>query len=291
VKENSAETIFNRIDATKNAALTWRIYYDKHDVFPLTALIHYPRPRERVHTNCFPMERFLEDARTGSLPSYAFIEPRLFIDHNDMHPPIKVAGHDQPSSALAGDVLVNQVYDAIRTADSPAGSNAQNTLLVITFDEHGGCYDHVPPPAAVPPDAGAPAGQMDFRFDRFGVRVPAILVSAFVEPGTVVNAPLDHGSILKTMETKWGLGHLTERDRAASDIGMALTRTTPRAATEWPTLTPAKPKGEANLDRPLNELQHDILSLAIAFAGDGTSVAENFTVFEAVRYMEKVLPK
>lgn len=178
------------------------------------------------------MAQFLEDAATGKLPSYAFIEPRLFINHNDMHPPVTVLGKTQPSSALAGDILVNQVYDAIRRSSSPTGSNARNTLLVITFDEHGGCYDHVPPPAAVPPDASAPAGQMGFRFDRFGVRVPTILVSAYVEPGSVIGAPLDHGSILKTVETKWGLGHLTERDRAAQDIGVALTRTSPRPAAE-----------------------------------------------------------
>lgn len=280
--DNTAETIFDRIDAAKDPSLTWKIYYDAADVFSVTGVIHYPRLHDRIRTHAFTMDQFLEDARSGRLPSYAFIEPRLFGDNNDMHPPFSV---------LAGDALVAQVYDAIRTSASAAGSNAENTLLVITFDEHGGCYDHVPPPPAVPPDPNAPAGQMDFRFDRLGVRVPTILVSAFIEPGTVVSAPLDHGSMLKTIETKWGLAHLTERDRAARDIGAALTRTTRRAASEWPVLAPTSAQSEANGDRPLNALQRDVLGLAFELAGDRTSVAERFTVAEATRYLATLLPR
>jgi phospholipase C len=288
IKENTAETIFDRIDAAKNPALTWKIYFYEQHVSSLTALLHYPRLQNRVRTNVFTMQQFLDDAHAGRLPSYSFIEPRMLVNHNDMHPPVTIAGKTQPSSTLPGDVLVNLVYDTIRQSASPTGSNALNTLLVITFDEHGGCYDHVPPPAAVPPTAGAPAGQMDFRFDRFGVRVPTMLVSAYIEPGTVVSAPLDHCSILKTIENKWGLGHLTERDRAASDIGAAITRTTPRPAADWPAFTAARPASSANRDRPLNKLQRDRLGLAMAVSGNTNSAAEHRTIFEALRYLERV---
>ena len=81
------------------------------------------------------------------------------------------------------------------------------TLLIITYDEHGGCYDHVPPPSgAVPPDNSA--GEYGFDFKRFGVRVPTVLVSPLIAPGTVFRVPagtmpLDHTSILKTVETRW----------------------------------------------------------------------------------------
>jgi phospholipase C len=89
-------------------------------------------------------------------------------------------------------------------------------LLVITFDEHGGCYDHVSPPAAVPPEPVQASGQIGFAFDRLGVRVPTVLVSAWVEPGTVIHTPLQHTSLIKMMSKKWGLGHLTARDRSGS---------------------------------------------------------------------------
>jgi len=292
VKENWAPTIFDRISAAGDPNLSWRVYYDEADAFALTALLHYPVLRDAVAANFFSMAQFEEDARAGRLPSYAFIEPRLFLDHNDMHPPIKVLGETQASSVLAGEVLVNQVYDAIRLSDSSTGSNWRNTLLVITFDEHGGCYDHVPPPDAVPPDPAAGPGQMGFGFDRLGVRVPTILISAYVEAGTVVNAPLDHGSILRTVETRWGLAPLTARDQAAQDVGAALTRDEPRAQSEWPVITPRplpSSGGGANAAHPLNELQQAVVGLAIAISGDSDSLADTMTVQEAVLYIQRAV--
>jgi len=103
---------------------------------------------------------------------------------------------------------------------------------VITYDEHGGCYDHMPPPwGAVPPDADA--GEFGFGFDRFGVRVPTVLVSPLIAPGTVYRAPaggtpLDHTSVLKTVEQRWNLPALNARDAAAPGFGDVLTLTTPR---------------------------------------------------------------
>jgi phospholipase C len=103
---------------------------------------------------------------------------------------------------------------------------------VLTYDEHGGCYDHVPPPwGATPPDNTA--GEFGFGFDRFGVRVPTLLISPLIAPGTVYrvpagSVPLDHTSILKTIEQRWNLQPLTARDAAAPGFGDVLTLTTPR---------------------------------------------------------------
>ena len=119
------------------------------------------------------------------------------------------------------------MYEALRT-----GPGWPGTLLVITYDEHGGCYDHVPPPwGAVPPDNDT--GEFGFGFDRFGVRVPTVLVSPLIEAGTVFRVPaggtpLDHTSILKTVEQRWNLPELTARDMAAPWFGDVLTLTTPR---------------------------------------------------------------
>ncbi len=95
-----------------------------------------------------------------------------------------------------------------------------------------GCYDHVPPPqGAVPPDNSV--GEDGFDFKRFGVRVPTVLVSPLIAAGTVFRVPagttpLDHTSILKTIETRWSLPALTARDAAAPDIGDVLTLAQPR---------------------------------------------------------------
>jgi phospholipase C len=117
--------------------------------------------------------------------------------------------------------LIHDVYYAVRN-----GPGWNETFLVITYDEHGGCYDHVSPPTnAVPPDDTP--GENGFDFKRFGLRVPAVLVSPLIAEGTVFRVPgptpLDHTSILKTVEKRWNLPALTARDAAAPDLGAVLT--------------------------------------------------------------------
>jgi phospholipase C len=145
------------------------------------------------------------------------LEPRWGSSGNSQHPNYDVA---------LGEQLIHDVYYTLRNV--PAWSQ---TLLIITYDEHGGCYDHVAPPTgAVAPDSCA--GEFGFDFTRFGVRVPTVLVSPLIAPGTVFRstgtAPLDHTSILKTVETRWGLPPLTARDAAAPDVGDVLTLAQPR---------------------------------------------------------------
>jgi phospholipase C len=105
-------------------------------------------------------DRFLEDAEQGTLSTYSFIEPNLWGGHNDMHPAISAlfpgVAYDPPFSLLGGEALLAKIYDAVRSSSSSTGSNCFNTLLMVVFDEHGGTYDHVPPPRATPPDPSAP---------------------------------------------------------------------------------------------------------------------------------------
>jgi phospholipase C len=291
VKGNDAETVFDRMNASK---VSWKVYYDKEDVFPVTAAIHFPRLKTYVPTNFHNMDQFYDDVAAGNLPSYSFIEPRMFYDHNDQHPPAVLQGHVLNSSVLAGEQLINNIYDAIRTSNSARGSNYQNTVLIITYDEHGGCYDHVPPPPAVPPDASSAAGQMDFRFDRLGVRVPTVIVSAWTEPGTIVSAPVHHNSVLKTMSMKWNLGRLTARDATAPDFLEALNRKSPRGSAEWPSITArpwTNPPKAANSDHPLNGLQRGVLGLILQVVKEQDLTAGRImTVAEAIYYMRKNLP-
>ncbi len=260
-------TIFNRIQDKNDLRVTWKIYYDKLDIVSSTGLLHRALWKYRA-THFFPMDDFEKNAADGNLPSYSFIEPRFFIDHNDQHPPI--GDILETSSALAGELLIHRVYKAIRN-----GKNWEKTLLIITCDEHGGCYDHVSPPAAVPPDASE--GEQGFKFDRLGVRVPTVMISPYIEKGTVISDMHDHTSILKTVCERWNLEPLTERDKHANTFEKVLNRTTPR--TDTVIITPRPYKLPRNvLDEPINHLQKVILYIMAGFE-DALEIGrdENFT--------------
>ena len=194
--------------------LSWKIY--GYTSSPLTRL-DFPDTVKAPDTNIGKFKDFQADAAAGTLAAYSFMEPSWSSTGNSQHPNYDVS---------LGEQLIQQVYEALR-----AGPAWDQTLLIITYDEHGGCYDHVAPPSgAVPPDAAV--GEYGFDFTRFGVRVPAVLVSPLIEAGTVFrppgDMPLDHTSVLKTVETRWALPALTARDAAAQDVGDVLTLTTPR---------------------------------------------------------------
>jgi phospholipase C len=283
---NNAQTIFERLESK---GLSWKVYYDPQEHLSLTAILHFPRLWGRIRTNFCYMSQFFEDAKTGNLPHYAFIEPRLFVNNNDMHPPTKVFGRVGHSSVLAGEALIATIYNAIRLSDSPTGSNYLNTALLITFDEHGGCYDHIPPPAATPPQPDGRARQMDFEFDRLGVRVPAITVSAYTAAGTVINTPLQHTSFMRTLEEKWSLGHLTERDRLANDLREAFNLSQPRLRDSWPILKPRLvPQADTTNDDPLNPLQRHIVELVKTAIGEvDVAASEVRTVGEAASFLRR----
>jgi phospholipase C len=245
---NNAETIFERLAAK---GLTWRVYCDPPSHVSFTGVIHAPRLHPHFKSHFSTTTQFLEDAERGQLPAYSFIEPNLLHGHNDMHPAMDAIFHglalDPPSSLLGGEKMLARIYDAIRSASSSSGSNALNTLLLVTFDEHGGTYDHVPPPVATPPDATFPLGQYGFKFDRSGVRVPAIAISAWVPERTVVNDEYRHTSVIRTLRERWSLGGpLSGRDATARDIAPILSLDTPRAPETWPEVT-ARPVPDFNV--------------------------------------------
>jgi phospholipase C len=245
-KSFTVPTIFGQLSKHN---LSWKIYgYDKS---PLTKM-DFPDTVSAPAANFGLFSDFQSDAAAGQLPAYAFLEPGWSSSGNSQHPNYNVA---------LGEQLLLDTYRAVQ-----AGPGWPNTLLIITYDEHGGCYDHVPPPSgATPPDSTV--GEFGFDFTRFGVRVPTVLVSPLIPAGTVFRAPsgstpLDHTSILATVEHRWGLPALTARDAAAPDVGGALSLTTPRTDDPLhgviaPT-APANPTGltasVSHLDDVWNEL-------------------------------------
>jgi phospholipase C len=260
---NTAETIFERLESK---GLTWRVYCDPPSPLSFVALVHASRLRARFATNFFTTDQFLEDAAQGELPTYSFIEPNFVHGHNDMHPAFNAMApgmsFDPPSSLLGGDALLAKIYNAIRSSTFDRGSNVFNTLLMVNFDEAGGTYDHVAPPAAAPPDPAAPAGQMGFTFNRSGIRVPAIAISPWIPEQTVVNDEHRHTSVIRTLRERWSLGApLTGRDATARDIAPILSLDNPRAPESWPDVIPFPvPKFDVSLlpDAPLNPLPRAI---------------------------------
>jgi phospholipase C len=211
-KTYTCPTIFGSLTSQN---LDWMIY--GYDVPPLTRL-NFPDTTSASNEHFGLFKDFLQAAASGTLPPYAFLEPSWDAAGNSQHPNYNVA---------LGEQLIHDVYYAVRN-----GPGWNDTLLIITYDEHGGCFDHVPPPlGAVPPDSSA--GEYGFDFRRFGVRVPTILISPRIAAGTVFRVPagampLDHTSILKTVEQRWQLSALSARDAAAEHVGSVLTLTTPR---------------------------------------------------------------
>ena len=138
-----------------------------------------------------PFSQFEADAANGELPDFSFIEPCLIIGHDDYHPasvgPWVTAwwcpGMDPPASILGGEEFLSRIYTAYRGMQGTTGSTVWNTTLLIGWDEPGGTYDHVPPPAVPSPDAASSPGELGFAFDRSGYRVPAIIVSPWVDEG------------------------------------------------------------------------------------------------------------
>lgn len=267
---NTATTIFERLAEKRSLPEAFRIYWDPQDPFPITRLIHRPLYEKHFDASFVDMHAFERDCAQGSLPAYSFVQPRVIVANNDMHPSF-LPQQNHHSSILAGDALVARVYDALRT--SPLWSRV---LLVILFDEHGGTYDHVPPPVGATPPHATPPYPLEhgFRFQRFGVRVPAVFVSPRIEPGTVVRArgdvPFDHTSVIKTLCTRFDLPSLTDRDRAAPDVLHVLNRPLDAPLREAPVFVP-RPQPATNEGLPrsmkLSDLQHGTLELLAAYRG------------------------
>src|SRR5262252_4321969 len=210
VKVFTCPSIFGRLSAANR---DWAIYGYNRD--PLTRL-DYPDTQNADESHFGHFRDFQHRAAAGTLPPYTFLEPSFGAGGNSQHPNYDVA---------LGEKLIHDVYYALRN-----GPGWNDTLLIITYDEHGGNYDHVPPPGgAVPPDDSI--GEFGFDFTRFGVRIPALLISPRIAAGTVFRArrgTIDHTSVLKTIELRFGIDPLTARDKAAPDLGDVLTLATPR---------------------------------------------------------------
>ena len=221
-------TIYNRLD---KANLGWTIY--KGDAFPQSLAISGMNIRA-LEGRFKDFKDFSGDLNNpGYTTTYAFIEPNYghafvgdFTCGDSQHP---------KDDVTRGERLLKTIYETIR--NSP---HWESSVLIITYDEHGGFYDHVPPPQTVAPgDATTdPANDINhFDFRQLGVRVPAVIISPLIPKGLIDSTSYDHTSVLATVESIFGLQPLTERDKHANTLNHLFSLATPR--TDAPTTLPA----------------------------------------------------
>jgi len=196
-------TIFDLLN-THN--VSWKVYYNDLsyalELFRLTS-----------KANVVRFTNFVTDAAAGTLPQVSFVDATMGIGgvELDEHPPANIQEGEQFAAQVTAAVL-----------NSP---NWPRTVLFITYDEHGGFYDHVPPPPACAPDNIAPIldpsdSSSDFpaQFDRYGFRVPLLVISPYAKPGFVSHTTYDHTSILRFVEARYDLPALTNRDANATPL-------------------------------------------------------------------------
>ena len=195
-------TIFERLDT---AGVTWKIYASQ-----IAFALEFAYVRNQRATQVVPVAQFETDAQAGTLPQVAWIDP-IFLSsevvENDEHPP--------------ANIQVGQQFVAKTVAAVFASPQWPRSALFLTYDEHGGFFDHMPPPPACKPDDIPPmlqAGDTPGEFDRYGIRVPMALVSPYARRHFVSHTVYDHTSILRFIETRFDLPALTARDANADPM-------------------------------------------------------------------------
>lgn len=258
-------------ETLEKAGKDWGVYFED---FPSAALFRYTWGHlDKFHT--FPT--FLKDASEGKLPTYSWVEPRYYEDFG------KAARDQHPDHDVAeGEMFIKQVYEAVRN-----GPDWNTTLLLVTYDEHGGFFDHVSPPINVPNPDGRVSTDPPFDFTRLGVRVPAVLVSPWIDANTVVHEPTVggaycHSSIPATLRKVFAPEEpfLTKRDAWAATFDDLLTRDSPR--TDCPTSMPTPPLHRDTygmlkpLDgkMPVSDLQRGFSKYFAAITGDDSVTDE-----------------
>ncbi|CAI9785777.1 unnamed protein product [Fraxinus pennsylvanica] len=289
-------TIFEDLD---DAGISFGIYYQN-----IPATLFYRNLRKLKFVGKFhPYDlSFKNDAKNGKLPGYVVVEQRY------MDSKAEPANDDHPShDVYQGQMFVKEVYETLR-----ASPQWNETLFLITYDEHGGFYDHVATPVnGVPsPDGIVGPEPFLFKFDRLGVRVPTIMVSPWIQKGTVVHGPngsptptseYEHSSIPATVRKIFNLSSpsLTKREAWAGTFEAILqTRSKPR--TDCPERLPNPVKirqGDANEDAKVSEFQQELIQLAAVMKGDDIlisypgKIGKEMTVREGKEYMEDAVKR
>jgi phospholipase C len=259
----SSQTIYQLLE---QAGYDWAFFY-----YDLSDADSFPALKVRT-TQILPFSEFAPQASAGTLPTYSFLCPQMNEGTDGSQPNSEHAPYD----VRLGENLIADVYEALRN-----GPLWNNTLFVVTYDEHGGYFDHLSPPSAVAPgdnlnspnayvkalakknpktDGYLTAANMDFKFTRQGLRIPTVLISPWIQKGAVDSTKYQHTSIFATLRDLFGIGNLTDRDKAATSFTKQLTKlNAPRTDAPTTLTRPAMPPPAtaAQMQKPLTQPQKD----------------------------------
>ena len=194
-------TIWDRLDAHH---VNWAVYYENQPTLEIIPGSDSTARASRVRT----IDQFYADTAAGRLPSFTFLDPNY-----------GTTSEENPQDIQVGERFVASIVNALMHAPT-----WHRTALFLTYDEHGGYYDHVPPPRAIRPDNIAPIRESGDpplapgTFNRYGFRVPMIVVSPWAKPGYVSRVVQDHTSITSFVRRKWNLPAMTFRDANAAPM-------------------------------------------------------------------------
>jgi phospholipase C len=192
-------TIFDKVH---DAGLSWRDYYTTSATTELYPELYI----KNLGTNVVPITDFFKDAAAGTLPALALVEPNYGTQ-----------SEEDPQNIVVGEVFAASVIHAVMN-----GPGWERTLLIWNYDEHGGYFDHVPPPPALAPDdipPDVPTGEPVYNgFRQYGFRVPMAVISPYSRPCYVSHVVNDHTSICALVEHKWNLPAMTYRDANAGNL-------------------------------------------------------------------------
>jgi phospholipase C len=191
-------TIWDRLDAHH---IDWAIYYQDLPSWLIVPGSYSPARASRQR----PFAKFAQDVAAGRLPQFTFLDPNY-----------ATTSEENPQDIQVGERFLADVVHALLRART-----WKHTALFITYDEHGGYYDHVPPPRAIKPDSIKPVlapGDVGGDYDRYGFRVPLLVVSPWARANYVSNMVQDHTSITAFIERKWNLPAMTFRDANAQPM-------------------------------------------------------------------------
>jgi phospholipase C len=196
-------TIFNRLST---AGISWNEYDVQTSATGETLNLYPLSDYSYDHSNVKPIDDFFSDAAAGTLPQFCLVDPNFGTE-----------SQENPQNIIVGEAWLRTVVEAIG-----ASPNWASTALIINYDEHGGYYDHVPPPAALAPDDVQPVvnpGQHIYDgFKRYGFRVPCIVVSPYAKRDYVSHLVYDHTSVCAFVEHKFNLAAMTLRDANANNM-------------------------------------------------------------------------
>jgi len=211
----------------------WKAYYQDD---PWAVMYFQDSHIPKNKKNIFLFEKFFTDVKSGDVASFTWLQPRMT---SHMGPP---TWQHPDASVSEGERLIDSVYKALRTS-----SVWESTAFLITYDEHGGFYDHMAPPQKDIPSPDGIVASNGFKFDRLGIRVPAVLVSPLVPKGSVFHFPASGGpyfdstSIIATSNKIFGITeHMTKRDAWVGTWENIFTEPKPR--TDCPTSLPYIPR-------------------------------------------------